>query len=40
MQERVGALGGTFAIGPTPRAGHRLEVRLPLHSREVRHDGR
>jgi signal transduction histidine kinase len=38
MQERVGALGGTFAIGPRPLRGTCLEVRLPLHSREARHD--
>jgi signal transduction histidine kinase len=38
MQERVGALGGTLAVGPRPARGTCLEVRLPLRSREVQHD--
>jgi signal transduction histidine kinase len=39
MQERVGALGGTLAVGPRPVRGTCLEVRLPLRSREAQHDG-
>jgi len=39
MQERVGALGGTLAVGPRPARGTCLEVRLPLRSQEVQHDG-
>ena len=30
MAERVGLLGGTFAAGPRPRGGFRVEARIPL----------
>jgi signal transduction histidine kinase len=30
MQERAAALGGTFAIGPRPGGGTRVDVRVPV----------
>ena len=34
MHERVKAVGGTFAAGPRPGGGFRVEAELPLVARE------
>jgi glucose-6-phosphate-specific signal transduction histidine kinase len=35
MQERVKAVGGTFAAGPRPGGGFRVEAELPLAGRAM-----